>query len=71
MFLGNALVNSFTVNTNKGFNSTTYDVSFTKKGKRAYTKANPKTKLKTTKNGVYSMSKGKYTLKVGIEKQTL
>jgi len=68
---GNVVVNSFTVHADKGFNAASYDVSFSKKGRKAYAKANPKSKLKAAQNGIYYLPKGKYTLKVGDEKQTL
>jgi len=71
VFSDEVKVNSFTVNANKGFNATTYNVSFSKKGRRAYEKEYPKNKLKAAKNGVYYLPKGKYTLKVDNQKQTL
>jgi photosystem II stability/assembly factor-like uncharacterized protein len=71
IYLGNVEVNSFAVSLDKGYNSTSYDVSFSKKGRKAYQKANPKNKIKAAQNGVYYLPKGKYTIKVGSEKQTL
>lgn len=68
---GDTMVNSFAINANKGFNATSYDVSFSKKGRKAYAKAHKKSKLKAAKNGVYYLPKGTYTLKVGDQKQTL
>ncbi len=68
---GDTVVNSFTIDANKGFNATSYDVSFSKKGRKAYAKAHKKSKLKAAKDGVYYLPKGTYTLKVGDEKQTL
>ena len=71
IYSGNVEVNSFTVNIDKGFNSASYDVSFSKKGRKAYQKANPKSKIRAAQNGMYYLPKGKYTIKVGNEKQML
>ena len=71
VFSGDVLVNSFTINIDKGFNTTSYDVSFSKKGRKAFAKSNPKRKIKAAQNGVYYLPKGKYTVTVGGEKQTL
>ena len=71
VYSGNVEVNSFTVDIDKGYNSASYDVSFSKKGRKAYQKANPKSKIKAAQNGVYYLPKGKYTVKVGNEKQQL
>tara|TARA_R110002094_G_scaffold56586_3_gene67643 strand:+ start:1718 stop:4552 length:2835 start_codon:yes stop_codon:yes gene_type:complete len=70
IYVDKVLVNSFSVNIERGFNTFKYNVSFSKKGKRAYEKANKKTKLKAAQNGVYYLPKGKYTVKVDNEKQT-
>ncbi len=64
-------INEFTVNAAKGFNSATYDVSFSKKGRKAYEKAHPKNKLTAAQNGVYYLPKGSYTLAIGDQKQGL
>jgi photosystem II stability/assembly factor-like uncharacterized protein len=69
VYSGAIEVNSFSVNLNKGFNTTSFDVSFSKKGRKAYQKANSKGKLKAAKNGVYYLPKGKYTFKNGSEEQ--
>ena len=66
----NVLVNIFYVSVDKGFNAIPYDLSFSKKGKKDFEKAK-KTKLKSAQNGVYYLPKGKYTVKVGNEKQAL
>ena len=65
------IVNSFTVNADKGFNTTSYDVSFSKKGRKAYMKANSKSKINAAKNGVFYLPKGKYYIKINNEKQVL
>ena len=69
--VGKVLVNYFVVSLDKGFNTINYDVSFSKSGKRDFEKANNKGKLKAAQNGVYYLPKGKYTIKVGTEEQTL
>jgi len=68
---GDTVVNSISIDINKGFNAASYDVSFSKKGRKAYAKAHKKAQLKAAQNGVYYLPKGKYTLKIGNEKQTL
>lgn len=65
------LVNSFSVNADNGFNTISYDVSFSKNGKKAYEKASKGSKLKAAQNGVFYLPKRKYTVKVDDEKQTL
>ena len=71
IYAGKVLVNSISVNADKGFNAANFDVSFSNKGRKAYQKANPKKKLRAAQNGVYYLPKGKYTIKMGDEKQTL
>jgi photosystem II stability/assembly factor-like uncharacterized protein len=71
IFSGDVLVNSLTVNADKGFNAATYDVSFSIKGRKEYQKADAKTKLTPGQNGVYYLPKGKYTVRIGNEKQSL
>ena len=68
---GAVKINEFTMDATKGFNHTTYDVSFSKKGRKAYEKAHPKSKLKAAQNGVYYLPKGSYTLAIGDQKQAL
>ena len=71
IFADAVLVNSYEVNADKGFNTSIFDVSFTKKGRKSYEKEHPKTTLKAGQNGVFYLPKGKYTVKIGNEKQTL
>ena len=71
VYAGDVLVNSFSVNVNRGFTTSKYDVSFSKSGKRAFERANKKIKLKEAPNGVFYLPKGKYTVKVDNEEQTL
>ena len=71
VYAGKVLVNYFAIHLDKGFNTIKYDVSFSKSGKRDYEKATKKGKLKAAQNNVYYLPKGKYTIKVGDEEQTL
>ena len=71
IYSGDILVNYFAVSLDKGFNSVSYDVSFSKKGKKAFEKANKKKKLKAAQNGAFYLPKGKYTVNINGEKQTL
>ncbi|GAB7255807.1 VPS10 domain-containing protein [Polaribacter sp. OB-PA-B3] len=61
-------VNTIVVDATKGYNEAIFDVSFSKKGKRAYEKANKKTTLKAAKNGVVYLPKGKYIVKSATSK---
>ena len=58
------LVNSFTVKATKGFNTANFDVSFSEKGRKAYSKKHEKTDLKQAKNSRYYLPKGTYTVRV-------
>ena len=68
---GAVKINEFTMDATKGFNHTTYDVSFSKKGRKAYEKAHPKSKLRVAQNGIYYLPKGSYTLAIENQKQSL
>lgn len=70
IYAGDVVVNTISMNAGKGFNTISYDVSFSKKGRKAYLKATPKAKLRKSQNGIYYLPKGKYTIKVGSEKQS-
>ncbi len=61
-------VNTIVVDATKGYNEAIFDVSFSKKGKKAYEKANKKTTLKEAKNGVVYLPKGKYIVKSATSK---
>ena len=61
-------VNSISVDADKGFNELKFDISFSKKGLKAYKKANEKSKIKAAQNDVYYLPKGKYTVKIGDAK---
>ena len=65
IYSGAIKVNSISVDADRGFNEAIYDVSFSKKGKKSYEKDNKKADLEKAKNGVYYLSKGKYTVKIG------
>ena len=71
IYSGDIEVNSFSANLNKGFNTVSFDVDFSKKGRKSYQKATPKNNIKAAQNGVYYLPKGKYTIKIDKEKQTL
>lgn len=64
IYLGNLKVNSVSVTADKGFNEAVFDVSFSKKGKKAYQKKNKNSVLKEAKNGVFYLPKGKYRVKI-------
>ncbi|MFK8058834.1 MAG: glycosyl hydrolase, partial [Polaribacter sp.] len=60
-------VNAISIDANKGFNELTFDVSFSKKGKKAFEKANKKIKISKAQNDKFYLPKGKYTVKIGDE----
>ncbi|MDB4009709.1 glycosyl hydrolase [Polaribacter sp.] len=61
-------VNTMKVLADKGYNEVIFDVSFSKKGKSAFEKKNPKgDTLKAAKNAVFYLPKGKYVVKIGDE----
>ena len=64
------LVNSIEVTVDKGFNEAVYDVSFSKKGRKAYTKKNEDAVVKKAKNEVYYLPKGTYKVVINKSKQT-
>jgi photosystem II stability/assembly factor-like uncharacterized protein len=64
-------LNSISLNADKGFNYTNYDLSMTEGGKKALQKANPKLTVKKAQNGKYYLPKGKYTIQVNKEKTSL
>lgn len=65
IFSGDVKVNSLTANADHGFNEASFDVSFSKKGKKDYLKINKDAAISKAKNGVYYLPKGKYTVKIG------
>ena len=64
------LVNSIEVTVDKGFNEAVYDVSFSKKGRKAYTKKNEDAVVKKAKNEVYYLPKGTYKVVINKSEQT-
>ncbi|WP_298762752.1 glycosyl hydrolase [uncultured Polaribacter sp.] len=69
IYADNTEVNSITTNAKKGYNQMLFDLSFSKKGRKAFEKAskNKATNLtlKQAQNGVYYLPKGKYIVKIG------
>lgn len=63
-------VNTIEVKADKGYNEATFDVSFSKKGKKSFEKANKNSELKPGKNGIYYLPKGKYTVKIESAENT-
>ncbi|WP_435260840.1 WD40/YVTN/BNR-like repeat-containing protein [Tenacibaculum sp. nBUS_03] len=70
IFNEDTLVNRIEVDAEKGFNEVPFDVSFSKKGKKAYLKKQEDAVLKKAKNGVYYLPKGKYKAVMNSSKQT-
>ena len=70
IYLGAIKVNSISVAADKGFNEVAFDVSFSKKGKKAFEKLNKNGELKEAKNGVFYLLKGVYTVKIESSKNT-
>lgn len=64
VYKGDVKVNSFSVSADQGYNEVSFDLSFSKKGRKAYTKANPKSKVSKAQNGVYYLARGEYTVKI-------
>ncbi len=56
------IVKSLSFEADKGFNEAFFDVSFSKKGKKAFEKVNKK--IKKARNDVYYLPKGKYVVKI-------
>ena len=64
------LVNSMEVTIDKGFNEVVYDVSFSKKGRKSYTKKHENAVIKKAKNEVYYLPKGTYKVVINNSEQT-
>ena len=64
VFSNNITVNSISVDADKGFNEVLYDVSFSKKGRKAFVSKYKESTLKNAKNGKYYLPKGVYTVKL-------
>ncbi|QTE21541.1 VPS10 domain-containing protein [Polaribacter cellanae] len=65
VYAGDVKVNSISTDANKGYNEAKFNVSFSKKGKRAYEREHKKAKLSAGQNGVFYLPKGKYIVKIG------
>ncbi len=65
IYNGDVVVNSFKVETSKGFNEAKFDLSFSKAGLKNYKKANTEAVLSAAKNGKTYLPKGKYKVKMG------
>ena len=65
IFNDDVKVNSLDIDATKGYNVAKFDVSFSKRGKRAFEKKNKKVTINKAQNGVYYLPKGKYTVKIG------
>jgi photosystem II stability/assembly factor-like uncharacterized protein len=70
IYLGDVKVNSMEVAADKGFNEAIFDVSFSKKGLKRYQTVYKDFELKESKNGVFYLPKGKYTVKIGDSEST-
>ena len=65
IYHGDTKVNTLSVFADNGYNETSFDVSFSKKGKKDFEKANIDSKIRAAKNGVFYLPKGEYTVKIG------
>ena len=63
IFYKEVRVNAISVNVEKGFNDVVYDLSFSKKGRKAFQKENKDVPLKKSKNNIYYLPRGKYVVK--------
>lgn len=63
IFYKKVRVNAISVNVEKGFNDVVYDLSFSKKGRKAFQKENKDVPLKKSKNNIYYLPRGKYVVK--------
>ena len=64
IYLDDVKVNSFAINSDKGFNEASFDVSFSKKGRKEYLNKNKDASSEVGKNGVFYLPKGKYIVKI-------
>ena len=63
-----SVLNTVSIDTNKGFNFADYDLTITESGKNALMKEDTKLNISEAKNGKYYLPKGKYTIQIGNEK---
>ncbi len=64
----NTILNEIKVETDKGFNYVDYDLTLTKKGRKALLKENTSIDINKRSNGKYYLPKGNYTIQIEIEK---
>jgi len=67
IYQGDAKVNEMEIAASKGYNEVDFDLTFSKKGLKAYEKANKNSKIRAAQNGVNYLPKGKYTIKIDYE----
>lgn len=70
IYLKDLKVNSISLVANQGYNEIEFDLSFSKKGLKAYNKANKEVTINRAANKVYYLPKGTYTVKIEDEKST-
>ncbi len=70
IYHGDTKVNTLSVFADNGFNEASFDLSFSKKGKKDFEKANKDSKIRSAKNGVSYLPKGTYTVKLGKAEET-
>jgi photosystem II stability/assembly factor-like uncharacterized protein len=70
VYHGATKVNEMQVDTDKGYNEASFNISFSKKGLKAFEKANKNTSIKAAQNGAYYLPKGKYTIQIDDAKTT-
>ena len=64
VYLQEIKVASLTKESDKGFNEASFDLSFSKKGRKLYMSTHKEALLKEAKNGIYYLPKGAYTVKI-------
>lgn len=67
---GNAELNSITVDADKGFNYSNYDLTITEAGLMALLQENVEIEIEKAKNGKRYLPKGKYTIRINNESVT-
>ena len=65
-----AVLNQIKVNSDQGYNYTSYDLTLTTKGRKALLKENSSIDINPAKNGKYYIPKGVYTIEIGDDKTT-
>ncbi len=64
------IINEIPFKADKGFNYGSYDLSFSEKGRKTYSKKNKDFELKEGTNGVYYLPKGKYAIEIDGKKKS-